>query len=100
MTSPRIGPDPDAGPQPGASSGVGVEPEAVSAGSGFGGMQRLRVPDRPRAEALADALAAFGFPLVFAEPEPGGGWRVVVCDPGTFPAGMAGHRAREAAYRQ
>jgi hypothetical protein len=67
--------------------------------TGPGGIHLFRVADRQRAEGLADALAAFGFPLVFAAPE-GGEWTVVVCDPGPYPPNTAGHRAQDAAYRQ
>lgn len=66
---------------------------------GFGGTYHFRAPDRSRADGLADALAAFGFPLVFAHPDAGGGWMVAVCDPDPYPRGTAGSRARKAAYR-
>jgi hypothetical protein len=68
---------------------------------------QFAVPGRASAEALVEALAAFGFPQAGASPFqhprpgcPGMLWEVVVVDEGPYPSGPAGYRQQEAAGRQ
>jgi hypothetical protein len=65
-----------------------------------GGTYSFEVADQAHAEALADALANFGFPLVFGGPHRDGRWQIIIVDAGPYPPGISGHRALDAAHRQ
>ena len=67
--------------------------------AGPGGIHSFEVADQARAEGLADALAAFGFPLVIAYPHRSGWW-VTAVDVGPYPADITGYRALDTAHRQ
>src|SRR5690349_8920542 len=57
------------------------------------------VPDRGRAERLAQALSDLGFPLTTAAPESQGKWLVTAFEPGPYVNGESGHAAMDAVRR-
>jgi hypothetical protein len=76
----------------------------ASEGSGLAATSRFAVRDRAAAEALADALAEFGFAEVGARPATrpallaaGMGWQVDLVDRGPYPGSVLGHRQLDAA---
>lgn len=64
------------------------------------GTHEWTTPDRARAEALAGALAEYGFPLVLAGPWQPTGWVVTAFDPGPYPGGLTGHAAMDDTQRR
>lgn len=76
----------------------------ASEGSGLAATSRFAVRDQAAADALADALAEFGFAEVGARPATrpallaaGMGWQVNLVDRGPYPASALGHRQLDAA---
>jgi hypothetical protein len=68
--------------------------------SGLAGTHSFVVPDRLRAQALAEGLAAYGFALVTARPRRTAEWVVDAYDEGPYPADTVGHRTIDAVGRQ
>ncbi|WP_326836438.1 hypothetical protein VSH64_16250 [Amycolatopsis rhabdoformis] len=64
--------------------------------SAMAGTHDYAVADRASAEALAEALAAYGFARVVARPGPPEGWLVSALDEGPYPADDEGHRTIDA----
>jgi hypothetical protein len=75
---------------------------AIGGASGMAGWSAVAgthdfvAPDENNACLLAEALAAYGFPLVTARPSAGNRWLVVAYDDGPYSADVAGHRAIDA----
>lgn len=69
--------------------------------SAVSGTHDFVVPDEEHAQALARALAAYGFPLVSARPaRQAEGWTVTAFDEGPYPPDVVGHRTIDAVGRQ
>ncbi|GIF71552.1 hypothetical protein [Asanoa siamensis] len=65
------------------------------------GTHDFTVPSEAHARSLAEALAAYGFPLVTARPaRRAGEWIVTALDEGPYPADLAGHRTIDAVGRR
>lgn len=67
--------------------------------SAVAGTHDYAVPDRTSAEALAGALADYGFATVVARPGHAEGWIVRALDEGPYPVGTQGHRTIDAVGR-
>ncbi|MFI5562639.1 hypothetical protein ACIA2T_25455 [Amycolatopsis japonica] len=64
--------------------------------SAIAGTHNYAVSGRASAEALAEALAEYGFAMVVARPAQAEGWIVCALDEGPYPVDVQGHRTIDA----
>lgn len=84
--------------RPGSLAGTDARTEGadMAGWSAVAGTHDYVVPDRTSAEALAEALAEYGFATVVARPGQPEGWIVSALDEGPYPVSTQGHRTIDA----